>query len=94
MQNIKPYEGIYLVEPLEDQQAFSIDPQQNRRVLKGKVIKVGPALQTGEAKEIKPTLSPGNIIYFLSYDDNYDNCTINGQKIYFIKFQDVRGFEA
>lgn len=94
MQNITPYEGIYLVEPLEETAKVTLDPQQNRRVLKGKVIKVGSPLQTGEAKEILPRLAVGNTIYFLSYDDNYDNCTVNGQKVYFIKFQDARGFGA
>ena len=91
---IKAYSGTLLVEPNLDTTGFSIDsPQDGRKILSGKILDIGSPKKTEFGQEISCELHVGQTIYFLSYNDDYDNMEVDNKKQYFVLFADVRGFE-
>lgn len=84
--------GIVIIKPLEEKANLIITNQTQTRLLKGKVIAIGIDLTTDQGAILHQTkyIDTGDIVYFLSYEGNYDNFIENNEKYYAVKFQDLR----
>jgi co-chaperonin GroES (HSP10) len=94
MVKFKPAPGIIIAQQIEDsnKNTITITSKSDSHLNKGKVIAMGGDLTTPMGNIIKANkyCKVGDIIYFLSYEGNYDNTTINGKKYFAIKFEDMR----
>lgn len=91
---IHPSPGILLIEPLDTKtNAILTGNKQFQRNKKGKIIAKGKNLVTdfGALIEIDWYGKVGDIVYFLSYEEGYDQIDENGKKYYLVKYQDLRG---
>ena len=89
-----PAPGIYLVEPISDENTtIKLELKTKERVLKGKVLAVGrnQVTEGGALIETDWYAKAGDIVYYLSYEGDYDNAKIEGKTYYFVKYGDIRG---
>ena len=90
-----PAPGIVLVEPIEKEQTSGVvtTSKSTTRILKGKVLEVGPDLITNADALLvsRHYCKAGDKITFLSYEGDYDNFTHENRKYYVVKFEDIRG---
>lgn len=92
--SFKPAPGIIIAEYIEpfDKSSLTITSKSESRLLKGKIVAIGGDLTTpmGNIIQAEKYGKVGNVLYFLSYEGNYDWRIIEGKKYYSIKFEDCR----
>jgi len=90
----KPSPGIILVEEITDSgDSLQLQLKSKNRTVKGKVKAVGPDLVTDFGTTLKTSsyAAIGDVVYFLSYEGNYDIISIDNIDYYVVKIQDLRG---
>lgn len=91
----KPAPGIIIVHSQKDDTSSSrvkISNETKSRLVKGTILAMGAHLITPLGATISPRRygKIGDTLYFLSYEGNYDNITINTETYYSVKFEDCR----
>lgn len=88
-----PSPGIILLIPYESTNTLVLSQETKGRILKGKVVAIGPDLLTdfGTKLQRKDYAMAGDICYFLSYEGGYDVIKEGSDIYYLVKFQDIRG---
>lgn len=89
---IQPAPGIIIAQEIKDTSTLVLDTKETR-ILKAKVISLGPPITTDFGTELDPQdyCKVGDNIYFLSYEGGYDLTVVDGKKYWMIKCQDLRG---
>lgn len=88
--------GIAVITPIEEKasEIITTDKKQGR-IQKGKILSMGRNVITDANALLEASFygKEGDIVYFLSYyeEGGYDYATVNGEKYYFVKWQDFRG---
>lgn len=96
MKKIKlvPSPGILIAELISSTETNSLilTSKSDSHLLKGKVIAIGDDLITDNNALLEKSKygHVGDVIYFLSYEGNYDNAIIDDDKYYMVKWQDIR----
>ncbi|MBU6501156.1 MAG: hypothetical protein KGJ89_05310 [Patescibacteria group bacterium] len=84
-----PAQGVYIAELLEDKEKIFVDTRKTR-LIKGKVVAINPVEVTDFGIEIKTPIRVGDVVYFLSYEGDYDNAKIDGKTYYAVLRKDHR----
>ena len=87
-----PGPGTYIAEEISETK-YIITDKSNTRILKGKVIAVGPDDITEFGIKIPVPVKVGQIAHFISYDGDYDNIKKDGKRYYTILRKDHRFVE-
>ena len=92
-----PSPGIILIQPLEETSSkIIVQGKNNSRIQSGKVLAVGiePPNSDTSKVAINQYCEIHDIVYFLSYEGEYDSAKIEGQKYFLVKREDLRGVYA
>lgn len=91
--NIKPAPGVILIKQDKETPVGIVTSQQSKtRILKGRVIALGPILITDQGAKINPEayVDIGQVVWFLSYEGSYDVFDYESERYYCVKVQDIR----
>lgn len=88
---IKADPGVYLVQLIKEESVVNTGAPKKRRVLKGKIIDVGPDRDHDQGGTLKSARKIGDIIWFFSYtDEDADSFEANGKVYHTVIFNDTR----
>lgn len=97
MNSLQAAPGVIIAKPLKEEkkQELVLTTTENKesRVIEAIVIDVGLPMPTDFGKTITTPVLRGQTVYFLSYEGNYDNISIDNELYYFVLFKDVRGYK-
>ena len=86
----RPEPGIVIIKPIQDK-GLVITNMNQTKLLKGTVVACGPDVDEGDMKRyVDHYAQEGDTVYFLSYEGDYDNAVIDGEKYYMVKVDDLR----
>ena len=92
-----PSPGIVLIQPLQEaSHKIIVQGNDNSRIQSGKVLAMGMEAPNSDTSKVAMNqyCKVGDIVYFLSYEGDYDSTKIEGQKYYLVKREDLRGVYA
>lgn len=90
---LTPAPGILIIEPLDTTTDAIINRAPKfQKIKKGKVIGIGTTLITdfGTPVETASYCKIGDIVWFISYEDGYDEIKENNKTYHIVKVQDLR----
>lgn len=91
---LKAFPGIVIIEPLDTKSNAIYDGKPKfQKIKKGKVIAIGNDLTTDFNALIKMAdyAKVEDVVWFLSYDEEFDQITEGNKKYFLVKVQDLRG---
>ncbi len=92
MTTFKASPGIAIIEPFKDSEAQLITGTKKfQKIKKGKIITIGKALVTDFGALIESSWygKVGDIVWFNSFDEDYDVITEGTRKFHLVKIQDI-----
>lgn len=84
-----PAPGTFIAEEIKSSSAIFVG-EKKTRILKAKVIAVGPAEITDYGIVIEVPVKAGDIAHFLSYEGEYDLEKVKGKFYYTVLRKDLR----
>ena len=90
---LTPTYGVILIQPLKEETTIDYGTAAKGKIIKGKVIDVGPKMPLDGGLYWERPCSSGDIIYFLHYEGGYDSTFIDGIEYIFAAFKDLRAIE-
>ena len=89
---LQPAPGICLVLPTPiSNSELNLGLQSQGHITTGRVLSCGDDVTTDSGEKIKSPCREGDIIYFLRYENGYDECVIDGVVHVWSLFKDIRG---
>lgn len=88
-----PSPGIIIISPLDTtSDAIITGKPKFQKIKKGKVVGIGNTLVTDFGTEVETAdyCKVGDIVWFISYEDGYDEIIENDKKYHIVKVQDLR----
>lgn len=85
--------GIILVEKPQKETSLSLTPEGKGKIVRSKVVSVGPALPLDGGLFFEPMCKAGDYIWHVKYDSEYDTAYIDDLETTFVGFKEVRGVE-
>jgi co-chaperonin GroES (HSP10) len=91
-----PRPGMVIIKPIKsnkpDYSKINLGQNTSARIKKGTVVAVGKdgLTQIGAILKAEDYAKVGDVMYFLSYDGNYDVGDVDGEEYHFTKFEDLR----
>ena len=90
---LTPSPGIFIIEPLDTKsEAITVGKPKFQKIKKGKVIAVGRNLVTdfGSLIETDWYAKVDDLVWFLSYEEEYDSIKEGNKEYFVVKAQDIR----
>lgn len=91
---LQPAPGVCIVEPIsEETTSIVFNSQPKGKISRGKVLAVGPQGVDEVKYKVPVPCKAGDIIWFLKYENEWDDAFIDGVHYVMPAFKDIRVIE-